>query len=824
MGNEDRLRAYLRRVTSDARELRARLDRAEGRDREPVAVVGFGHRLPGDPQSEVDFFDAGLFDADFFDVPAHRVDPARRLLLETSWEAFEHAGIRPGSLAGGDTGVFVGASTGASSPDPTALSGLVARVLGLGGPALTVDTGCSAPLVALHLAVRALRRGECPLALVGGAEGVLLLERLSDARRHGHPVRCVVRGSAVNSDGGSDGTARQHVVRAALHDAGLSADQVRTAPGGAGVIEALLAVRSGELPRRVGVSAFGGGNAHVVLEAPEPTPEPVVTEVGPVAWPLSARTAEALRQATGRLRAHLADTSHSPAEVAAALARRTAFAHRAVVVGRDNAELLRALAGVDAAGGDADSSATNSGDAPGGDVIRGVAVPGRRVVFVLPGHGCEWPGMAQELLDTAPAFATAAAECAAALEPHVDFPVLDVLRGADGAPPPDRVDVARPALFTDLVSLAALWRAHGVEPAAVLGHAEGAIAAAHVAGALSLADAAALVADLSRVRSEPVDVHPAPTTTPFRPTATADAFEDAVRDLPDHAALIEISPHPVLTTTMAELAGDRAAVLGTLRRDDGGTRRFLRSLARAHVSGVEVTWPALTGTRHVDLPTYPFQRAHHRFAADDPEPGPATPADEPIAVVGMACRLPGDVASPDDLWRLLTQGRDATAPVPADRAAALPAGATAGLLSDVDGFDAAFFGFTTEESARLDPRGRLLLETSWEVLENAGVTPDALRGSRTGVFLGAGGDRAGALPGRISHAYGLEGPALAVDTPCSASLTALHLACQSLRQDECALAFAGGATVLTGAEPRTDPQRGDHPAEGVALVLLERLS
>ncbi|GAA2673564.1 MULTISPECIES: type I polyketide synthase [Actinosynnema] len=783
MGNEDRLRAYLRRVTSDARELRARLDRAEDRDREPVAVVGVGRRAHGGSESDVD-----SFDADFFGIPAHEarvMAPAEGLLLETSWEAVESAGIRPDSLAGGDTGVFVGASARLLDPrtsrDPAVLSWRIAHVLGLGGPALTVDTGCSASLVALHLAVRALRRGECSLALVGGAEGVLLLERLSDARRHGRPVRGVVRGSAVNSDGGDDGASRQDVVRAALRDAGLDAAQVDAArvdagqvdvehPAGAGVIDVLLAAGAGAAPRRIGVSAFGGGNAHVVLERPEAEPEP--EESGPepvVAWPLSAKTAEALRRATDRLRARLADDgTGTPAEVADALARRSAFAHRAVVVGRDRAELLRAL---------------------DDDAVRGVAVPGRRAVFVLPGHDSSWPGMAEELLDTAPAFAEAATGCAAALAPHVDFSVLDVLRGAEGAPPLDRPDVARPALFTVLVSLAALWRAHGVEPVAVLGHAGGGIAAAHVAGALSLADAAELAAELSRVRAEPVDARPTTAATPFRSTTTGDQFADAIRELLDHGALIEISPHPVLTGTMTELVGDRAAVLGTLRRDDGGMSRFLRSAAHAHVSGVEVTWPVEAGTRHVDLPGYPFQRGDLRL---DERPEPAAPAHEPIAVIGMACRLPGGVASPDDLWRLLSEGRAAIAP-----------------LSDVDGFDAAFFGFTPDEAAALDPRQRLLLETSWEALEHAGVLPEDLRGSRTGVFVGASGDHPAAAPsGRISHAYGLEGPSLTVDTSCSASLAALHLACQSLRQDECGLALASGATT-TG---------------GVALVLLERLS
>nr|WP_062342606.1 type I polyketide synthase [Herbidospora sakaeratensis] len=574
-------------------------------------------------------YDAGDFDPAFFGISpreALAMDPQQRLLLEASWEALEQAGIDPASLRGTPAGVFAGAwSSGyGMSLRPSAdaagtegyfltgsatsvISGRVSYTLGLEGPAVTVDTACSSSLVALHLACRSLRDGESSLALAGGVTvmatpgafaefalqqglsgdgrcksfgagadgtgwgegaGVLVLERLSDARRNGHPVLALVRGSAVNQDGTSNGLtapngpSQQRVIRAALADAGLTPADVdaveahgtgtvlgdpieaqallatygqdraddrplwlgsvksnightQAAAGVAGVIKMVLAMRhellpatlhaqepsphvdwsagevrvlsepvawpAGERPRRAGVSSFGvsGTNAHVVLEEP-PAPEavdaaetaPPVLTGGPAAWLVSGNDAAALGRQAARLSGHPGDAG----DVAWSLATtRTALDHRAVVVGSGPGDLAAGLAAV-AAGEPAAGVVT--GAVPSGD---------RRVVFVFPGQGSQWAGMGRELAATSPVFAARMAECSRALAPYVEWSLDDDLDL-------DRVDVVQPALWAVMVSLAAVWQAAGVEPDAVVGHSQGEIAAAVVAGILSLEDAAKVVA------------------------------------------------------------------------------------------------------------------------------------------------------------------------------------------------------------------------------------------------------------------------------------------------------------------------------------------
>jgi acyl transferase domain-containing protein/NADP-dependent 3-hydroxy acid dehydrogenase YdfG/acyl carrier protein len=575
--------------------------------------------------------DAGEFDAAFFDISpreARMMDPQQRLLLETSWQAVERAGIDPFSLGGSDTGVFVGIEDHEYGPKlvdaldgaegylvtgnaASIGSGRIAHVLGLEGPAVTVDTACSGSLVAMHLAARSLTQGECDLALAGGVAvmatpggfmafsrqrglasdgrckafgegadgtgwgegvGIVVLERLSDARRHGHEVLAVIRGSAINSDGASNGLtapsgrAQQRLVRQALANAGLSASEVdiveahgtgttlgdpieaeallatygrdrerpvwlgslksnightQAAAGIGGVIKMVMAMRHGLMPRtlhaevpssrvdwtsgavsllsesrpwqrdghprRAGVSSFGfsGTNAHAILEEPpqpaEPSPRPAYD--GPIPVVLSARDPVALRELAGRMPAVVPlDLGYSSATTRAHLR------HRAAVVATGTHEVEAALRAL--AAGETTPA-----------VLRGEA-SWRRTAFLFTGQGSQRAGMGRELYDRFDVFAEALDRTCAELDVHVRLPMRDMVLAGYPGESLDETEWAQPALFAFELALFRLVESWGITPDFVLGHSVGEIAAAHVAGVLSLPDAAALVAARGRLMQE----------------------------------------------------------------------------------------------------------------------------------------------------------------------------------------------------------------------------------------------------------------------------------------------------------------------------------
>lgn len=604
-------------------------------------------------------FDAGLFGISPRETLA--MDPQQRLLLETSWEVWERAGIDPASLKESDTGVFVGVMYGDYSARFTrpheleahlglgsagsVASGRISYAYGLRGPVITVDTACSSSLVALHWAARALRSGECSLALAGGVTvmstpkpflafsrqrglspdgrcksfsssadgaawgegaGLVLLERLSDARRNGHPVLAVLRGSAVNSDGASNGLtapngqAQQQLIRQALADAGLRTGDVdaveahgtgttlgdpleaqallatygqgraegqpplwlgsvksnlghtQAAAGVAGVIKMVQAMRHGELPRtlhveeptphadwssgrvellatarpwpsadrqrRAGVSAFGigGTNAHVILEEPPPSPlspggpvsekemphqgeAPYEGEVphdsdvpydGAVPWLVSGADEAALRAQARRLAAAVETRPElSCADIGFTLAAsRSALTHRATVPAGDRTRMLQALRAL--------------GEGTDGGAASGIADPGVRTAFLFTGQGAQRAAMGRELHTTFPVFTTAFDNVCRELDDHLERPLHTVVFAEQDSPEAallDRTDFTQAALFAFEVALFRLLDSWGMRADFLAGHSVGELAAAHVAGVLDLADAAALVAARGRL-------------------------------------------------------------------------------------------------------------------------------------------------------------------------------------------------------------------------------------------------------------------------------------------------------------------------------------
>jgi myxalamid-type polyketide synthase MxaE and MxaD len=561
------------------------------------------------------------FDASFFGITpreAPHVDPRQRIILEAAWEALEAAGIAADSLAGTRAGVFLATLTNdydhllfqdlcraeAFSGSGTANSIVANRIsyfLDLRGPSLALDTACSGSLVAIHLACESLRKGESTLALAGGVNlnlmpksnvffskagalspvgrcrtfdaaadgmvrsdgaGIVVLKRLSTARADGDPIVAVIRATAVNHDGRSNGImapngeAQIAVLRAAYARAGLSPAAVQyveahgtgtrlgdpievralgamlgpdrdasrrcrlgsvktnlghteAAAGVAGVIKTALALAHRQLPPSLhfrepnplipfaalpfdvqtelgpwpnpqepliaGVSAFGfgGTNAHVVLEeAPAAAaPEPVE---GPWLLPVSARSPEALAELKAAYRDRLAGDADAASVCYTAAVRRSHLPYRLAVSGGSADELRRALDGA---------------------AVPGSAAPRPMTAFVFSGQGSHWRGMGSGLYRREPVFRETLDECARLFEELAGWRLLDEIGG-------ERLDdtrIAQSAIFAVEAALGALWRSWGILPDVVAGHSLGEVAAAHFAGALSLADAVRVVYHRSRL-------------------------------------------------------------------------------------------------------------------------------------------------------------------------------------------------------------------------------------------------------------------------------------------------------------------------------------
>ncbi|NTX50379.1 SDR family NAD(P)-dependent oxidoreductase [Myxococcus sp. CA039A] len=570
------------------------------------------------------------FDPLFFGISpkeALHMDPQQRLMLELTWEALEDAGIPADRLRGSPTAVMFGAvwmdyeaqlqrlglrrisSYTATGYHHSIVANRISYVLGLRGPSLSMDSACSSSLTAVHLACESLRRGESTLALVGGVNltlapdstvalsklgalspdgrcytfdarangfvrgeggGVVVLKPLSQALGDGDSICCVIRGSALNNNGGSNGltapntSAQAEVIRQACARAGVATTDVQyveahgtgtqlgdpmealalgevlgegrpvdkplhigsaktnvghleAAAGITGLIKVALSIRHRALPPSLhfetpnplipfealrlevqhtltdwpepdrkllaGVSSFGfgGTNCHVLLEEPD-APRAELVRV-------SAESPEALRAAAQRLFERLDGAIHQPwSELLRSAADEDgAHAHRLAMTVRSRKDLRASL------------QAFLSGEARAGVCVGSVGPEhGWKPVFVFSGHGAHWPGMGLSLMRTEPVFRAVLMRCERLIQQNVGWSLLEVLGAEDSAARLKRIDLALPAIVVLEMALTALWRSWGVEPAMVMGHSIGEVAAAHAAGILGLEDAVRVVCFQSR--------------------------------------------------------------------------------------------------------------------------------------------------------------------------------------------------------------------------------------------------------------------------------------------------------------------------------------
>ncbi|WP_438004842.1 SDR family NAD(P)-dependent oxidoreductase [Sorangium sp. So ce321] len=659
------------------------------------------------------------FDPQFFDISpreAVQMDPQQRLMLELSWESLEDAGVPPRSLEGSQTGVFVGAMWGdyarvnggqldaivqhtAAGQDLSILAARVSYALGLQGPSLHVNTACSSSLVAIHLACQSLRLGECDLALAGGVNlilapesmiaiskfgalspdgrskafdarangyargeggGVVVLKPLSLALAAGDPIYCVIRGSAVNNDGLSNGLsapnpkAQEALLREAYARAGVRPEQVdyveahgtgtilgdpiearalsavlcadrpperplrigsvktnighlEGAAGVAGLIRVALSMRRLELQPSLhleqpnphipfddlrlsvqraterwpenehgqalaGVSSFGfgGTNCHVVLEATQRRDVQLL--------PLSAPSAEELAALVRRVHALATRSGERPplqALCGAAAARLSGQEHRLALTVSSHEDLAARL------------GALLAGHAQPEGSIGKAAGQRPKIAFVFGGHGSQWLPMGRDLLQEEPVFRSVLQRCDAAMRPHASWSLLAALATGDERLL-EEAELVQPAIFAIQVALAALWRSWGIEPDAVVGQSIGEVAAACVAGALTLEDGAAVICAMGRLVGQ--------RSGSGRVAVVELSVADTARALDGHEGRLWIAGSNSPGSTL--ISGEAAAL-----------EELLQALADQGVAGRQVRMDYASHSPHMDALCPELQRA-----------------------------------------------------------------------------------------------------------------------------------------------------------------------------------------------------------------------